>query len=173
MAIEFRCSQCGRLLRTGDETAGRMAQCPECGSQTPIPFPGREELITPVEVGDVEAGDSGLPRMEPVGDSPFRATPHPSRAGIGNAESDPYRVQAVTALVLGITGVALSIFCCICAPVGLIVSSIGLAFGVIGLRSTTRNTLAVAGIVLSILGIVISIPFLLASGILPRKIGFP
>jgi hypothetical protein len=39
MAIEFRCSSCGRLLRVGDEAAGKMAQCPECGAQSTIPFP--------------------------------------------------------------------------------------------------------------------------------------
>ena len=37
MAIEFRCVQCGKLLRTGDETAGKQARCPECGSVMAIP----------------------------------------------------------------------------------------------------------------------------------------
>jgi phage FluMu protein Com len=37
MPIEFRCSRCGKLLRTDDDTAGRMAQCPECGGQTQVP----------------------------------------------------------------------------------------------------------------------------------------
>ncbi len=30
MPIEFRCLQCGKLLRTGDDTAGKQAKCPEC-----------------------------------------------------------------------------------------------------------------------------------------------
>lgn len=37
MSIEFRCSQCGKLLRTGDETAGRQAQCPDCKALTQVP----------------------------------------------------------------------------------------------------------------------------------------
>jgi len=37
MPIEFRCSQCGRLLRTGDDTSGKQAKCPECGAVLPIP----------------------------------------------------------------------------------------------------------------------------------------
>ena len=37
MAIEFRCTQCGKLLRTADETAGGQARCPECGSVMTIP----------------------------------------------------------------------------------------------------------------------------------------
>jgi hypothetical protein len=37
VAIEFRCSQCGKLLRTGDDTAGKQAKCPSCGSVQAIP----------------------------------------------------------------------------------------------------------------------------------------
>jgi phage FluMu protein Com len=37
MPIEFRCNQCQKLLRTGDETAGKQARCPECGQVTPVP----------------------------------------------------------------------------------------------------------------------------------------
>ncbi len=37
MPIEFRCSRCGKLLRTGDGTAGRQAQCPECGTIGTVP----------------------------------------------------------------------------------------------------------------------------------------
>lgn len=37
MAIEFRCTQCGKLLRTGDDTAGKQAQCPGCGTIMTIP----------------------------------------------------------------------------------------------------------------------------------------
>ena len=37
MPIQFRCTGCGRLLRTGDDTAGRQAQCPACGAVTAIP----------------------------------------------------------------------------------------------------------------------------------------
>jgi hypothetical protein len=37
MAIEFRCSECGKLLRTDDGTVGRQAQCPECGTVSTVP----------------------------------------------------------------------------------------------------------------------------------------
>ncbi len=30
MPIEFRCSSCGKLLRVGDDAAGRQVQCPAC-----------------------------------------------------------------------------------------------------------------------------------------------
>ncbi len=40
MPIEFRCTQCGKLLRTGDDTAGKQAKCPACGTLLVIPEPG-------------------------------------------------------------------------------------------------------------------------------------
>src|SRR5262245_12454820 len=32
MAIEFRCVQCQKLLRVGDDAAGKKARCPDCGT---------------------------------------------------------------------------------------------------------------------------------------------
>jgi len=43
MPIEFRCTQCGSLLRTPDGSAGRTAQCPQCGARMPIPGAGAEQ----------------------------------------------------------------------------------------------------------------------------------
>ena len=43
MPIEFRCSRCGKLLRTGDGTAGRQAQCPECGTIGTVPGPAEPQ----------------------------------------------------------------------------------------------------------------------------------
>lgn len=40
MAIEFRCSQCNKLLRTGEATAGKQARCPECGAISQVPAAG-------------------------------------------------------------------------------------------------------------------------------------
>jgi hypothetical protein len=37
MAIEFPCSQCGKLLRVGDDAAGKQARCPSCGAVQDIP----------------------------------------------------------------------------------------------------------------------------------------
>ena len=37
MPIEFRCTSCGKLLRTGDGTAGRQAKCPQCGAVVMVP----------------------------------------------------------------------------------------------------------------------------------------
>lgn len=40
MPIDFKCSHCGKLLRTGDETAGKKAKCPDCGTVLTIPIAG-------------------------------------------------------------------------------------------------------------------------------------
>lgn len=65
MPIEFRCHQCNKLLRVGDETAGKQAKCPSCGTVQAIP------ATTPAEP---------LP-MPPQGGSPFGAAPNlPSSA---------------------------------------------------------------------------------------------
>jgi phage FluMu protein Com len=39
MPIEFRCHRCQKLLRTPDNTAGKQAQCPQCGEVQTIPPP--------------------------------------------------------------------------------------------------------------------------------------
>lgn len=47
MAIEFRCRQCGRLLRVPDDAAGKSAQCPECQGLTTVPLGGLDYSLPP------------------------------------------------------------------------------------------------------------------------------
>lgn len=56
MAIDFRCTQCGRMLRVPDETAGRQAQCPACQAVLPIPAAGGQPAA---------GGDEGLAETQP------------------------------------------------------------------------------------------------------------
>jgi uncharacterized membrane protein/DNA-directed RNA polymerase subunit RPC12/RpoP len=73
MPIEFRCTQCSKLLQTPDETAGKHAKCPVCGSIVLIPTPG---LASP---GPAAGGvGEGAPPIPP-GDtsSPFAPGPQP------------------------------------------------------------------------------------------------
>ena len=75
MPIEFRCNQCGRLLRTGDETAGRQAKCPECGGLTAVPEPG----ASPPEAGGGESPfGAGSPFGPPPGSVPYDENPYAS-----------------------------------------------------------------------------------------------
>ncbi len=79
MPIEFRCSQCQKLLRTGDETAGKQAKCPECGTVMEIPQSSTAGPSTP------PAGS--IPPTEPP--SPFGAPP--SQASQGVPPGDPFQ----------------------------------------------------------------------------------
>lgn len=63
MPIEFRCSSCSRLLRTGDDTAGKKAKCPQCGSILTIPAvsdtdgdPTSAQSTSNPALGDLRAG---------------------------------------------------------------------------------------------------------------------
>jgi phage FluMu protein Com len=49
MPIEFHCTQCGKLLRTGDDTAGKKAKCPQCGAVLPIPEPAAAQSQNPYQ----------------------------------------------------------------------------------------------------------------------------
>ena len=58
MAIEFRCPNCKKKLRTADDRAGRAAKCPQCGTAVQVPSPEFGE--------DFAEEDFGLP-VGPVG----------------------------------------------------------------------------------------------------------
>ena len=81
MAIEFRCTQCGKLLRTGDDTAGRQAQCPACGALSTIPGP--------------EQGAAPIPPLAPLGSEPSvapgSAPGSPFGAGGATGPGGPYQ----------------------------------------------------------------------------------
>jgi phage FluMu protein Com len=81
MPIEFRCSQCGKLLRTGDNTAGKQAKCPSCGSIQPIPMASQGAAPAPVAFPPLPSG------MPPSGvrDNPFAAQPAPPGSPFGNS----------------------------------------------------------------------------------------
>ena len=88
MPIEFRCTQCNRLLRTQDETAGKKAKCPECGAILTIPaMQAPPEATTPGATGvSPVPGEHGQPaRATPpapaAGPEPAWASPPPAGAG--------------------------------------------------------------------------------------------
>jgi phage FluMu protein Com len=77
MPIEFRCSQCGKLLRTGDDTAGRQAQCPECGAISAVPSSTRPS-------------EPSVPPVSPLGGgNPFGAVPAAGAEGSDNPYQSP------------------------------------------------------------------------------------
>ena len=66
MPIEFRCQQCGKLLRVGDETAGKQGKCPACGAVQLIPAGSAPEKPSP-----------------PPAASPFGSAPNAPLGGLG------------------------------------------------------------------------------------------
>ena len=76
MAIEFRCTQCNKLLRTGEGTAGKQAKCPECGTILTVPAAG---IAPPGEVPPPSAAPTPPPDSQAV--SPF---------GSGAAQPPPF-----------------------------------------------------------------------------------
>ena len=92
MSIEFHCSQCGRLLRTGDDTAGRMAQCPECGRQTQVPGPE----MYPLPSSSPSSGGGGSP-VDATGSPNLYQTP-PSHGPAPGYPADPsYALKRLSA----------------------------------------------------------------------------
>ena len=78
MSIEFNCSQCGKLLRVGDDAAGKQARCPSCGTVQGIPYqpvPGASNqgphgnespFVQPGEIASAPPLDPANPYASPV-----------------------------------------------------------------------------------------------------------
>jgi len=69
MPIEFRCPSCSKLLRTPDESAGKKAKCPQCGSIADVPA---QYGLDPLTAGHSAAGPlAPIPPSNPS--NPFGA----------------------------------------------------------------------------------------------------
>ncbi|MDP6061144.1 MAG: hypothetical protein QGH33_19715 [Pirellulaceae bacterium] len=70
MPIEFRCESCSKLLRTPDESAGKKAKCPQCGTIVDVPVGGSDQAdtATPPETSQPF---STTPEIPDSGPSPF------------------------------------------------------------------------------------------------------
>ena len=149
MAIEFRCGPCGRLLRTGDDTAGKQAQCPECGALTRVPAPAQPPASWAPPLAPLDAGSPFGPGtttgMAPDADNRYQS---PSQLG----PAPPGESKAVGALILGLTGMIL--WCC--PLIGLPVTLCGLVFGIRSLHGENA-AMAVVAVVLSSIGLLLTI----------------
>ena len=68
MAIEFSCSQCGKLLRVGDDAVGKKARCPSGGTVQAIP--ASSQAFQPPLQG----------AMAPTGSAPAELNPYQAPA---------------------------------------------------------------------------------------------
>ena len=112
MAIEFRCTQCNKLLRTGEGTAGKQAKCPECGTiltvpeagiappdaappPTPPPTPPGGEAGSPFSPGGPGPGDEAGSPFGGAGQQPPQFDPENPYAAPGeHAPAGPSYVPA-------------------------------------------------------------------------------
>ena len=81
MPIEFRCTQCNKLLRTGDDTAGKQAKCPECGTVMTVPLPDQGTVPPSQPAGGYEAASPFGPSSAPA--APDSMNPYQSPTGLG------------------------------------------------------------------------------------------
>ena len=74
MSIDFRCTQCDRLLRTGDDAAGKQAKCPGCGLLLTVPGARSQTAAgtAPPASGDATSWPGATPfGSQPPGAMPF------------------------------------------------------------------------------------------------------
>jgi len=131
MSIEFCCSQCGKLLRTGDETVGRQAQCPECGALSRVPSPGDAAGVTPL-LEPLCAG-SASPAGSPFGSGPASGdsdNPYQSPRAAGYtvlpSQPNPFAAQRVSSPATALI---------VTAILGLIAQVLGMIFNMISLAA--------------------------------------
>ena len=83
MPIEFRCTQCAKLLRTGDDTAGKQAKCPACQTIVTVPSASQQPSAQQPDAA---------PPVSPFGQSQNAASQSPfggGYAGQGYATQGP------------------------------------------------------------------------------------
>ncbi len=90
MPIEFRCTQCDRLLRTPDGTEGKSAKCPQCGTLVAIPSASPVQQAPPPQ---------SPPPQSPPPYSPPPHTPPPAEqaSASGSAFAPPPELRETTA----------------------------------------------------------------------------
>lgn len=140
MSIEFRCSQCGKLLRTSDETVGRQAQCPECGSLSRVPSPGEAAglapQLEPLGAGRTSAAGNPFGPAPTSGDAgqsdnPYQS-PAPSSLSLVQRVSGPATALIVTAIlgmIAQVLGMIANLFSLVAGPAAQGQDALPLVFG--------------------------------------------
>jgi hypothetical protein len=101
MPVEFQCRECGRQLRVPDETVGRKARCPECGTIQEVvagssPFAETVQEIPPKAVEFPAFRPSFVPAAD--GENPYQS---PHLTGGASAVSVFLPREAILARVQG------------------------------------------------------------------------
>lgn len=178
MPIEFRCSQCDRLLRVPDEAAGKNGKCPGCQAivkvpDAPAPPPDAEPLsplepvpidepLTPLEPTPAQQPVAEVQPVNPFGDQaaapldPYTAPQTQQMAPPPAQSDDPWLRWIVPvgkspfAVISALLGL-LSLACCPMGPIALVLGIVGIVHirKKPGLEGTGR---AIIGILLGLVG---------------------
>ena len=119
MSIEFRCSSCGKLLRVGDEAAGRPVQCPECKQIGTAPAGaagggggfagagGGQSGAPPEQSPFAPAAQSGFPPEQ----NPFQSPTHGAGPPADYQYGSPYAANRVFGPAIGLIVAAAIVIC--------------------------------------------------------------
>ena len=80
MPIEFTCSECGKTLRTPDDSGGKNGRCPDCGSIMVIPAKGGVHTSSPAsqkQPTQKSATESTAEMSDPLGPGASPGPPNP------------------------------------------------------------------------------------------------
>ena len=162
MPIEFRCASCGKLLRVGDDAAGRQFQCPGC------------QQLGAVPAGAAPAGVEPSPFQPPdragfqAGENPFQSPAQAGELPPDREQASQYAAQRLAGPALGLiitASLSLAMSVCITAiyVVVLLMTLSGRNFGnqpappnlelgaailiVVGVLGILRGTLVIVGAV--------------------------
>lgn len=101
MAIEFPCPGCQKLLRVQDDSAGKNAKCPQCGTIAPVPatssFPGGTPAVPPAPPIGSPFGTPSLPTPEinPYSSPTTATTYRPEFTGAGTVPGGAIRPSRI------------------------------------------------------------------------------
>lgn len=90
MPIEFRCPQCGKLLRTPDTSAGKKGKCPHCQSVNDIPLASTAVAEKPADSAAQSPAPFSAPTTDPFANDPFAAATGTTPFSAGPVTSDPF-----------------------------------------------------------------------------------
>jgi hypothetical protein len=102
MPIEFRCPSCSKLLRTPDESAGKKAKCPQCGTIVDVPTSAGAGFSPPLPSG--EPSPFGGQGPADFSTDPFAGIP-PSKSFPAGAAGplNPYAAPSSSGMAYGTT----------------------------------------------------------------------
>jgi len=157
MPIEFRCTQCNKLLRTADQSAGKKAKCPECGQILRVPSPQTESPPAGAPPPLFDTGAPGRPQRPatPVGPTAGPGEITPSKLVMGDLFRTTWELFKREALMCILAPIVMAIF---------VLVSVGLAWVAVVVGGLVSGSALVA-IVLAVLVVLATIPFQVWVGI--------